>query len=224
MDQIEAGSGREVIGVRGLGRRFGAVTALQDVTFQVCQGEFISIMGPSGSGKTTLLNILSLLDGASEGSYRLDGIETAKLTESDRVVIRREKIGLIFQQFHLIPYLTAVENLMLAQHYHSVADREEALAALERVGMTHRASHLPKQLSGGEQQRVCIARALINAPAIILADEPTGNLDADNENRVMALLESLRAEGRTIVLVTHNPELGARTDRTIRLHHGRQVP
>ncbi|MEA4836857.1 MAG: ABC transporter ATP-binding protein [Rhodospirillaceae bacterium] len=214
---------REVIGVSGLGKRFGSVAALQDVSFSVQEGEFVAVMGPSGSGKTTLLNILSLLDTPTEGSYRLDGIETAHLSEKEQVIIRREKIGLVFQQFHLIPYLNAVENLMLAQHYHSVADRDEAVEALARVGLAERATHLPSQLSGGEQQRVCIARALINAPALILADEPTGNLDADNEALVMGLLESLRDEGRTIVLVTHNPELGDRTGRVIRLQHGKRV-
>ncbi|WP_241911910.1 ABC transporter ATP-binding protein [Telmatospirillum siberiense] len=213
--------GRMVIDIRGLGKRFGAVAALQDVSFDVQRGEFIAIMGPSGSGKTTLLNILSLLDRPTEGDYHLDGIAVASLTEREQTVIRREKIGLVFQQFHLIPYLSALENVMLAQHYHSVADREEALEALEHVGLAQRRDHLPSQLSGGEQQRVCIARALINAPALILADEPTGNLDADNEGLVMGLLERLRDEGRTIVLVTHNPDLGERTDRIVRLQHGR---
>jgi putative ABC transport system ATP-binding protein len=212
---------REVIGIEGLSKRFGSVAALDGVSFAVHEGEFIAIMGPSGSGKTTLLNILSLLDRPTEGVYRLDGIETAGLGEREQSVIRREKIGLVFQQFHLIPYLSAVENVMLAQHYHSVADRAEALEALDHVGLAHRAGHLPSQLSGGEQQRVCIARALINAPAMILADEPTGNLDADNERLVMGLLERLRDEGRTIVLVTHNPELGERTDRIVRLQHGK---
>ena len=213
-----------IISTRNLTKRFGSVVALDHVSIDVSEGEFISIMGPSGSGKSTILNILSLLDTPSEGSYLLDGVETSTLSERRQTVIRREKIGLVFQQFHLIPYLSAVENLMLAQYYHSVADRDEALEALERVGLGHRAEHLPSQLSGGEQQRVCIARALINQPAMILADEPTGNLDEDNEALVMNLFESLRDdEGRTIILVTHNPELGDRTDRTIHLHHGKQV-
>ncbi|MFT4079295.1 ABC transporter ATP-binding protein [Rhodomicrobium sp.] len=212
---------RAVIAVERLSKRFGALAALDDVSFRVNTGEFVSIMGPSGSGKTTLLNILSLLDTPSGGSYKLDGIETAELTEREQVVIRREKIGLVFQQFHLIPYLTAVENIMLAQYYHSIADREEALEALDRIGLAARADHLPSQLSGGEQQRVCIARALINEPPLILADEPTGNLDAANEELVMSLFEKLKSEGHTIILVTHNPELGARTDRIIRLQHGR---
>lgn len=210
-----------VIEVRGLVKRFGSVRALDGLDFSVRKGEFVAIMGPSGSGKTTLLNILSCLDRATEGQYLLDGIETSSLAEADQAVIRREKIGLVFQQFHLIPYLTAVENVMLAQHYHSIADRAEALDGLRRVGLEHRATHLPSQLSGGEQQRVCVARALVNEPAIILADEPTGNLDEENERAVMLLLAKLHAEGRTIVLVTHNPALGALTDRIVRLAHGR---
>lgn len=230
MDMARAGGGpaptdgrRKVIGVEGLTKRFGALAALEEVTFDVCAGEFIAIMGPSGSGKTTLLNILSLLDTPTQGSYRLDGIETATLTEREQVVIRREKIGLVFQQFHLIPYLTAVENIMLAQYYHSVADRGEALAALERIGLADRADHLPSQLSGGEQQRVCIARALINDPPLVLADEPTGNLDAANEELVMGLFETLKLQGHTVILVTHNPDLGNRTDHIVRLQHGRLV-
>lgn len=217
-------AGREkVISVDNLTKAFGNVRALDNVTFDVFAGEFVAIMGPSGSGKTTLLNLLSLLDVPTGGSYRLDGIETARLTEAEQVVIRREKIGLVFQQFHLIPYLTAVENIMLAQYYHSMADRAEALEALDRIGLADRADHLPSQLSGGEQQRVCIARALINDPALILADEPTGNLDEGNEERVMGLFKALQASGHTIVLVTHNPDLGARTDHVIRLQHGRRI-
>jgi putative ABC transport system ATP-binding protein len=212
---------RDVIEIGGLYKRFGAVTALDGVDLTIRAGEFVAIMGPSGSGKTTLLNILSCLDTPSEGRYLLDGIETATLDGKAQAVVRREKIGLVFQQFHLIPYLSAVENVMLAQHYHSVADRDEAMAALERVGLGPRAQHLPSQLSGGEQQRACIARALINEPAIVLADEPTGNLDEKNEELVMNLFQQLHAEGRTLVLVTHNPELGARTQRIIRLNHGR---
>ncbi len=216
-------SREKVISIDNLTKAFGSVRALDNVTFDVFAGEFVAIMGPSGSGKTTLLNILSLLDVPTGGSYRLDGIETARLAEAEQVVIRREKIGLVFQQFHLIPYLTAVENIMLAQYYHSMADRGEALEALDRIGLADRADHLPSQLSGGEQQRVCIARALINDPALILADEPTGNLDEGNEERVMGLFKALQASGRTIVLVTHNPDLGARTDYVIRLQHGRRI-
>ncbi|MBI1207542.1 MAG: ATP-binding cassette domain-containing protein [Azospirillum sp.] len=216
-----AGDAPPVIETRGLSKRFGSVAALDGVDITVTAGEFVAIMGPSGSGKTTLLNLLSCLDTPSSGHYLLDGIETAALDGAAQAVVRREKIGLVFQQFHLIPYLSAVENVMLAQHYHSVADRDEATAALARVGLGHRAGHLPSQLSGGEQQRVCIARALINQPALILADEPTGNLDEENERLVMALFQELHREGRTLVLVTHNPDLGALTDRVIRLNHGR---
>lgn len=210
-----------VIDVEGLAKRFGTVTALSGIDIRIDHGAFVAIMGPSGSGKTTLLNILSCLDTPSEGRYRLDGVDVATLTGREQAVARRERIGLVFQQFHMIPYLNALENIMLAQHYHSVADRGDAMAALERVGMAHRWNHRPAQLSGGEQQRVCIARALINEPALILADEPTGNLDQDNEARVMDILRDLHKEGRTIVLITHNPQLGAMTDRVIHLRHGR---
>ena len=207
----------------GLTKRFGAVTPLDGIDMQVREGEWVAIMGPSGSGKTTMLNILSCLDTLSEGKYILDGIDTSQVSEKERVVVRREKIGLVFQQFHLVPYLTALENVMLAQYYHGMIDRGDAIAVLERVGLGHRFDHLPSQLSGGEQQRVCIARALINQPAIILADEPTGNLDEANEEIILDFFKELHAEGRTIVLVTHNPELAEFADRTVRLHHGRVV-
>jgi len=212
-----------VLETKGLTKRFGAVTPLDHIDMQIKKGEWVSIMGPSGSGKTTMLNILSCLDTATEGDYILDGVNTSTLTEKERVAVRREKIGLIFQQFHLVPYLSALENVMLAQYYHSTIDRDDALEALERVGLSHRTSHLPSQLSGGEQQRVCIARALINEPAIILADEPTGNLDEANEEVVLDLFKGLHNEGRTIILVTHNPELAVFSDRTVRLQHGKVV-
>jgi len=207
----------------GLTKRFGSVTPLDGIDMQVREGEWVAIMGPSGSGKTTMLNILSCLDTLSEGKYILDGIDTSIISEKERVVVRREKIGLVFQQFHLVPYLTALENVMLAQYYHGMIDRGDAIAVLERVGLGHRFDHLPSQLSGGEQQRVCIARALINQPAIILADEPTGNLDEVNEEIILDFFKELHAEGRTIVLVTHNPELAEFADRTVRLHHGKVV-
>jgi ABC-type antimicrobial peptide transport system, ATPase component len=212
-----------VLETRGLTKRFGSVTPLDNIDMQVNEGEWVSIMGPSGSGKTTILNILSCLDVPTEGEYILDGVATAALTEKQRVAVRREKIGLIFQQFHLVPYLTALENVMLSQYYHSMIDQEDAEQALTHVGLGHRIGHLPSQLSGGEQQRVCIARALINQPAIILADEPTGNLDEANEEVVLELFKGLRREGRTIILVTHNPDLADYSDRVIRLHHGKVV-
>ena len=204
-----------------LSKRFGAVTALDDVNITVARGEFVAIMGSSGSGKTTLMNILSCLDTPTEGKVLLNGTDAAALDEEARRAFRARAIGLVFQQFHLLPYLTACENVMLAQYYHSVTDKAAALAALERVGLAHRSDHLPKQLSGGEQQRVCIARALINEPEILFADEPTGNLDAENEQTVLRIFAELHAQNRTIVMVTHNPDLGAQTDRIIRLQHGR---
>ncbi len=213
-----------ILEIKNLSKKFGEVVALDSLDIQIRQGEWVSIMGPSGSGKTTLLNILSELDSPTSGNYILDGVETASLTEQERTAIRREKIGLIFQQFHLVPYLNALENVMLAQYYHSIIDQEDARAVLEKVGLGHRLDHLPSQLSGGEQQRVCIARALINEPAIILADEPTGNLDEKNEAIVLDLLRELHKEGRTIILVTHNPSLGKHADRMIILQHGKLQP
>ena len=202
-------------------KRFGTVTALDDVNIAVARGEFVAIMGSSGSGKTTLMNILSCLDTPTEGKVLLNGTDAAALDEEARRAFRARTIGLVFQQFHLLPYLTACENVMLAQYYHSVTDKTAALAALDRVGLAHRSDHLPKQLSGGEQQRVCIARALINEPEILFADEPTGNLDAENEQTVLRIFAELHAQNRTIVMVTHTPDLGAKTDRIIRLQHGR---
>ena len=202
-------------------KRFGTVTALDDVNITVARGEFVAIMGSSGSGKTTLMNILTCLDTPTEGQVLLNGTDAAALDDEARRIFRARTIGLVFQQFHLLPYLTACENVMLAQYYHSVTDKTAALAALERVGLAHRSDHLPKQLSGGEQQRVCIARALINEPEILFADEPTGNLDAENEQTVLRIFAELHAQNRTIVMVTHNPDLGAKTDRIIRLQHGR---
>ena len=202
-------------------KRFGTVTALDDVNIAVARGEFVAIMGSSGSGKTTLMNILSCLDTPTEGKVLLNGTDAAALDEEARRAFRARTIGLVFQQFHLLPYLTACENVMLAQYYHSVTDKTAALAALERVGLPHRSDHLPKQRSGGEPQRVCIARALINEPEILFADEPTGNLDAENEQTVLRIFAELHAQNRTIVMVTHNPDLGAQTDRIIRLQHGK---
>ncbi len=213
--------GNFVIETQHLYKRFGQVTALEDINLQIAKGEFVSVMGASGSGKTTLMNILTGLDTATEGKVILDGVDAAQLDEIGRQRFRAEKIGLIFQQFHLIPYLTALENVMLAQHYHSVVDEAEAKAVLAQVGLEHRFDHRPSQLSGGEQQRVCIARALVNQPPVIFADEPTGNLDETNEKLVLDLLTALNRQGRTIVMVTHNPDLGKLTHRTIFLQHGK---
>lgn len=210
-----------VIEIKNLVKSFGDVKALDNISLEVKKGDFLAIMGPSGSGKTTLLNILSLMDTLTSGSYHLGGVDTTKMDEEQKMIIRREKIGLVFQQFHLIPYLTALENVMLAQYYHSVTDEEEAKKALDLVGLSHRYTHLPSQLSGGEQQRVCIARALINEPDMILADEPTGNLDEKNEQVVLDLLKDLSKQGKTIVLITHNLELGKEAHKMLTLRHGK---
>lgn len=213
---------KEIIKISHLCKNFGEVKALQDINFSVLQGQWLAIMGPSGSGKSTLLNILSLMDEQSSGEYFLDGTNVQSLDESAKIKIRREKIGLIFQQFHLIPYLNALENVMLAQFYHSSVDEEDARAVLEKVGLAHRLKHLPSELSGGEQQRLCIARALINNPELLLADEPTGNLDEANEKIVLDLLKQLKNEGKTIVLITHNETLGKQADTMMILRHGMQ--
>jgi putative ABC transport system ATP-binding protein len=199
----------------------GVIRALDDFTLRVEPGEWIAVMGPSGSGKSTLVNLIGCLDGPSTGEIWLDGENVAHLNPSQLTRVRADKVGFIFQQFHLIPYLSAIENVMLAQYFHSMTDENEALEALARVGLRARAGHLPAQLSGGEQQRVCIARALINDPKIILADEPTGNLDAVNEEIVLRLLRELHAQGRTIVMVTHDPVVARLGDRRIELHHGK---
>jgi putative ABC transport system ATP-binding protein len=199
----------------------GAVHALEDFSLNVELGEWIAVMGPSGSGKSTLVNLIGCLDRPSSGEIWLDGENIASLSSNELNRVRAEKIGFVFQQFHLIPYLTALENVMLAQYFHSMTDEQEALEALERVGLKDRAHHIPSQHSGGEQQRVCIARALINDPRIVLADEPTGNLDAVNEEIVLRLLRELHQQGRTIVMVTHDPVVARLADRRIELHHGK---
>jgi putative ABC transport system ATP-binding protein len=210
-----------LVQVDSLCKQFGEVRALDGVGFEVVSGEWIAIMGPSGSGKTTLLNILGGLDRPTGGHAVVDGTDVATLGERELTRYRAEKIGLVFQQFHLVPYLSAVENVMLAQYFHSVADEAEAARALVRVGLGDRLKHLPSQLSGGEQQRVAVARALINQPKLILADEPTGNLDEANEQTVLALLQDLHSSGHTILVVTHSPAIGRMADRRIELAHGR---
>jgi len=193
---------KPVIETQHLYKRFGQVTALEDINIQIAEGEFVSIMGASGSGKTTLMNILTGLDTATEGKVILDGVDAAQLDETGRQRFRAEKIGLVFQQFHLIPYLTALENVMLAQHYHSVVDEAAAKAVLDQVGLAHRMNHRPSQLSGGEQQRVCIARALVNQPPVIFADEPTGALDSHTGEQIMLVLRDHIDAGVAGILVT----------------------
>ncbi|EOI3287536.1 ABC transporter ATP-binding protein [Campylobacter jejuni] len=211
---------KELIKINNLHKEFGKVKALNNINLSVYEGEWLAIMGPSGSGKSTLLNILSLMDTPSSGEYILDNENLEQMDEEQKITLRREKIGLVFQQFHLIPYLNALENVMLSQYYHSSVDEEDAKMVLEKVGLSHRLTHLPSQLSGGEQQRVCIARALINNPELLLADEPTGNLDEANEQIVLQTLQKLKNEGKTIVLITHNPDLAKFADRTLILQHG----
>jgi putative ABC transport system ATP-binding protein len=197
------------------------IRALDNISLEVAPGEWLAMMGPSGSGKSTMVNLIGCLDRPTSGEIWLDGMNVAEISSTDLNRVRAEKIGFVFQQFHLVPYLTALENVMLAQYFHSMTDQQEALDALARVGLQERAHHLPAQLSGGEQQRVCIARALINDPKIVLADEPTGNLDALNEEIVLRLLRELHQQGRTIVMVTHDPVVARLADRRIELHHGR---
>ena len=207
--------------LKNISKIYGNLKALDDINLKVEKGEWVAIMGPSGSGKSTLMNIIGCMDKPSLGQVFLDGKDISKESAKSLTEIRRDKIGLIFQQFHLINYLTAVENVMVAQYYHSMPDEEEALEALKRVGLGDRAKHLPRQLSGGEQQRVCIARALINHPEVILADEPTGNLDETNENIVLDIFRQLHEEGATLIVVTHDPEVGEVAERTVILEHGR---
>lgn len=209
--------------LKNVSKIYGPLKALDNVNLQVENGEWLAIMGPSGSGKSTMMNIIGCMDKPSLGEVILDGVDIAKESGKKLTEIRRDKIGLIFQQFHLVNYLTAVENVMVSQYYHSMPDEKEALEALERVGLKDRAKHLPSQLSGGEQQRVCIARALINHPEIVLADEPTGNLDEANENIVIDLFRQLHREGTTLIVVTHDPEVAEDAQRTVVLEHGRLV-
>jgi len=200
--------------------------ALTNVYFEVRRGEFVSIEGPSGSGKSTLLAILGLLDAPSQGEYRLGGDVTSSLDASRRALIRNKSIGFIFQAFNLIGDMSVFENVELPLVYRGVpaAERRRKVHdALEKVGMSHRARHLPAQLSGGQQQRVAVARAVVGEPLLLLADEPTGNLDSKNGDAVMALLESLHQTGATIVMVTHNPDYARKATRVVHLFDGRIV-
>ena len=195
--------------------------ALDNMNISINRGDWTSIIGPSGCGKTTLLNIIGCLDSPTKGSVYINGTEITKLNQKDLTRFRRDHIGLIFQQYHLIPYLTALENVMMAQYYHSIVEEGEAIDVLKRVKLGHRLDHIPSHLSGGEQQRVCIARALINDPEILLADEPTGNLDQKNGEIILKLIKELHNEGNTIVLVTHNPDIAKLGNRLIKLIDGK---
>ena len=200
------------------------VTALKGVTCLIETGEMVSIMGPSGSGKSTLMNLIGCLDKPTSGRYELDGIDVSRLKDDELAEIRNKKIGFVFQSFNLLAKSTTVANVELPLVYSGVGNKHErALAALESVGMAKRAKHRPSEISGGEQQRVAIARALVNNPALILADEPTGNLDTQTSQGIMTLLQELNRQGITIVLVTHEEDIAGYTQRTIYLRDGQIV-
>lgn len=212
----------EFISIRDVHKEYSTASALRGVDMDISSGTWCSIVGPSGSGKSTLLNIIGGLDSPSTGKVFIDGTDIGALTEDGMARFRREKIGFVFQQSHLIPFLSSVDNVMLAQYFHSLTDSAEAIEALKRVGLGHRLKHRPSELSGGEQQRVCIARALINNPRLLFADEPTGNLDRENTKLIMELLRRLHTEeGFTIVLVTHDPFVAKWSQRTITMEDGR---
>jgi putative ABC transport system ATP-binding protein len=219
-----------VITLSGITRTFEVggrpVRALRGIDLEIPQGEYVSIMGPSGSGKSTLLNILGCLDRPNSGSYRLEGREVAHLSETELSRVRRHKIGFVFQFFHLVPRLTAAENVELPMMFagHEPKERNRLRAeALAAVGLSERADHRPDQLSGGERQRVAIARAVVLKPAILLADEPTGNLDSTSGMEIVELIEEMNRSGITLIVVTHDPDIGGRARRRIRLADGEVV-
>jgi putative ABC transport system ATP-binding protein len=216
-----------MIQLQGLSKTYprpdgGVVRALDRVSLEIERGDFVAVVGASGSGKSTLLNILGLLDVPTDGRYILNGADAAQMSAREMAQLRNQKIGFVFQAFHLLPRTTALENVELPLLY-SDGDVPDGAgeAALAKVGLADRVSHTPAELSGGQQQRVAIARALVNNPDLILADEPTGNLDAHSANDVMSLLHTLSTEGRTIILVTHDAALAAQCRRTVRLSDGR---
>jgi len=216
-----------ILSVRGLSKTYMQgkipVHALRDVSFDVYKGEFLSIVGPSGSGKSTFLSMIGLLDKPTKGSVYIDGIEVTRATDSDAPRIRREKIGFVFQHFNLIPTLSALENVDLAMRFARVPKtkrRERAVELLTQMGLSDRMNHRPSELSGGEQQRVAIARAMANKPAIILADEPTGEVDTKTRDMIVELLRGLSENGQTILIVTHDTAVSGRTKRIIRMLDG----
>ena len=229
-DPIVPGAGTPVIDLRSVTKTYGngkiEVTALDTVDLVVEQGEFVAIMGPSGSGKSTLMNIIGCLDVPTSGRYLLDGVDTRRLDERRQALVRNRKIGFIFQSFNLIPRTTAVSNVELPMAYAGVRPgvrRERAIRALEQVGLGGRVHHLPSQLSGGQQQRVAIARAIATDPVLLLADEPTGALDSRSTDDVLALFADLNADGRTIIVITHEEEVAHHAKRVVRMRDGRVV-
>jgi putative ABC transport system ATP-binding protein len=219
-----------VLDVRGVTKVYGegdtAVHALRGVDFTVEKGGYVAIMGSSGSGKSTLMNVLGCLDVPTSGEYHLDGVDVSRLDDRQLAVVRNRRIGFVFQAFNLIPRTTALANVELPLAYAGVRAarrRRRAMAALEMVGLADRAGHEPNQLSGGQQQRVAVARALVSEPALVLADEPTGNLDSASTGDLLSILDALHADGRTIVLITHEPDVAERAGRLVRLLDGRVV-
>jgi len=220
---------KQILDIQNLKREFvmgeETVRALRGISFKVMAGEFVTIMGSSGSGKTTLLNVLGCLDKPSDGNYLLDGVNINQLDRNELAKLRNNKIGFVFQSYNLLPRTSALENVELPLYYNntvsSSARKERALKALEAVKLSNRFDHTPNQLSGGQQQRVAIARALVNEPVMILADEATGNLDTRTSYEIMALMQELNEQGKTIVFVTHEPDIAAFSSRTIILKDGK---
>ena len=217
-----------IIETRALGKVYSAgteaeVVALKDVDLRIGHGSFVAIMGPSGSGKSTLMNLIGCLDTPSTGSYHCDGVDVSTLDAEALAALRRERIGFVFQGFHLLPRMDATDNVAMPLGYARIPPAERrarAQAALASVGLAERAGHRPNELSGGQQQRVAIARALVNSPPILLADEPTGALDSKTGEEILALFKRLRDDGHTVILITHDAHVAAHADRTYEMHDG----